>query len=107
MKNNQKLISITREDLPPGYQAVQSSHALIDFILAYPQIAQKWHSESNYLIQVSVKNEEELRLLKDKIHSKGLKYIAFYEPDLENQLTAIAIEPCELSKKMISNYPLL
>lgn len=56
---------------------------------------------------MSVENEEKLRLLKDKIHSKGLKYIAFYEPDIENQLTAIAIEPCELSKKMISNLPLM
>lgn len=104
---NQKLISITRADLTSGYQAVQSSHALIDFCFKYPDVATTWHNNSNYLCQVVVKNEDELKKYVLKANKKGIKVVEFYEPDLENQLTAIALEPSNASKKLISNLPLM
>jgi len=42
-----------------------------------------------------------------KAKQRGIEYIEFYEPDINNELTAIALEPGEKSKKLISNLPLM
>ena len=104
---NQKLIVISREDLSPGYQAVQSAHAAINFQYQYPKIAKNWNSKSNYLIFLSCKSQDELIQYKNKFDLAGLLYTLFYEPDINNELTAIAIEPSEKTKKICSNLPLL
>lgn len=98
---------MTRRDLSPGYQAVQSSHALIEFILKHPELSGKWHEESNYLGQFSVADEEQLYLLLEKARSKGLKVVPFYEPDIDNQLTAIALEPTAEARRLTSQLPLM
>ena len=102
----QKLIIITRRDLSPGYQAVQSSHAGIDFQHQYPDIAQKWNKQSNYLIILSVDNEYQLNQYVNKFEVNNLKTTIFREPDIGNEITAIAVEPNEKSKKICSNLPL-
>ena len=103
---NQKLIIITRRDLHPGYQAVQSSHAGIDFQHQYPEIAKQWNEQSNYLIILSVENEVQLLKYLRKFKMYDLKTTTFREPDIGNQITAIAVEPSERSKKICSNLPL-
>ena len=103
---NSKLVIITRRDLSPGYQAVQSSHCGIDFQHQYPDIARKWNKESNYLIILSVENEEQLLLFLEKCEYYDLKTTTFREPDIGNQITAIAIEPSERTRKLTSKLPL-
>ena len=102
----QKLIVITRRDLSPGYQAVQSCHAAIEFQYEYPEIAREWNTNSKYLIFLSVENEEKLQKLLTKIQIRSIKYSTFFEPDIGNQLTAICIEPGQESQKLTSNLPL-
>ena len=104
---NQKLIVITRRDLSPGYQAVQSAHAAIEFQHEHSEIAKKWNTESKYLIFLSVENESELFHYLDKIKYYGIKYTTFTEPDIGNQLTAVCIEPSERSRKLVSRLPLI
>lgn len=87
-------------------QAVQSAHAAIDFILKYPEIASEWHKDSNYLVLVSVESEDKLRKLLDKAQLRDIKTLEFTEPDIGNQLTAIALEPSLQTQKLISNLPL-
>lgn len=109
MKNlqiNPKLVVVTRQDLSPGYQAVQASHASIQFQHEYPEISKKWHSESNYLALLSTKDEQSLNNLIEKCQSKGLNVSVFTEPDIDNQITAIAIEPSIETQKICSNLPL-
>ena len=111
MKNKEhgqiaKLIVITRQDLSPGSQAIQASHAAIDFQHDHPEISKVWNINSNYLVFLSVKNEKSLLKFLYKIKSANLKYTVFNEPDLKNQLTAVAIEPSEQAGKMCSNLPL-
>lgn len=97
---------ITRKDLSPGYQAVQAAHAAIEFQHEHPEIAKQWNTESKYLVFLSVPNEQSLLKLLIKAQDCNLNYSAFYEPDIGNQLTAIAIEPSEKSMKLCSNIPL-
>ena len=103
---NQKLVIITRQDLHPGYQAVQSAHAGIDFQHEYPEIAKQWNKQSNYLIILSVENEEQLFLCLEKFNYYNLKTTAFREPDIGDELTAIAVEPSPRTKKLTSKLPL-
>ena len=80
---------------------------MIDFVLKYPADSLAWHKQSNYLCQLSVENEEALYKLMDKADIKGIKYVAFREPDLDNQLTAICFEPTVAAKKLTSSLPLM
>jgi Peptidyl-tRNA hydrolase PTH2 len=85
---------------------VQSSHAAIEFQHEHPEIAKEWNTNSKYLIFLSVENEQKLKFFLEKIKFYDLKYSTFFEPDIGNQLTAIAIEPGERTQKLTSNLPL-
>jgi len=37
---------------------------------------------------------------------ENIKYSVFKEPDIDNQVTAIALEPSDLTRKLCSNIPL-
>lgn len=101
-----KLTTVTRRNIIPGSQSVQSAHSAIQFIFEHPEISTQWFKEP-YLIQLSVENEAELHELIRKIKKSNLKYSVFREPDLNNQITSIAIEPSEKSRKLVSNLPLM
>ena len=105
--NNHKLITVTRRDLTPGYQSVQSSHAIVNFAIHHPDLFKQWHEQSNYLAQLSVENLSQLSLLCSKLDDKGILYVPFYEPDLDNQLTAICIEPTDAARRITSSLPLM
>lgn len=104
---NKKLIVITRNDLTPGQQSSQSVHSVTNFIFEHPTIASDWHKTSKYLVLLSVKDEAELLSLVNKLDQKGIVYSKFYEPDFNNELTSITIEPSEKSRKATSSLPLL
>lgn len=106
IKNN-KLITITRNDLNIASQAVQAGHAAIQFQHEYPEISKNWIETSNYLVYLAVKTEKELWGLKRKAESFGLKVTSFTEPDFGDVLTAITLEPCIKSRKLTSSIPLL
>lgn len=101
-----KLIVITRKDLSPGYQAIQAAHAAIEFQHEHPKIAKEWNTYSKYLIFLSVENEKALYQLLEKIKYKDIKHTIFTEPDIGDQLTAVCIEPGEISRKLVSRLPL-
>lgn len=97
---------ITRQDLDPGYQAVQSIHAAIQFKFEHPEISQHWFEKSNYLGLLSVANEAELIQLLERAAQNGIQFSVFREPDINDQITAIAIEPGSKSKKLCSHLKL-
>ena len=90
-----------------GYKAVQSTHAAINFTFEHPTRAGPWFKESNYLVQLEVKDEGELKDLIRKCERLNLYYTVFREPDIGDEITAIAIEPSPLSEKLVKNLPLL
>ena len=100
------MVVVTRRTLSTGYQVAQSVHAAFGFAVKYPKLVEVWDKISKYLVCVSAKDEDELKKLALKCEARGLRFFVFKEPDLDNQVTAIAIEPSEMTQKLISNYPL-
>jgi hypothetical protein len=97
---------IGREDLGAGYMSVQAIHAAIQFQHDHPEFASAWHQQSNYLGFLSVNSEEELQNLIDRASAQNIPISVFREPDIDNQITAIALAPCRQSKKLCSQLPL-
>ena len=97
---------VTRRDLDPGYQLVQSAHAIANFVIYNPVEAKKWHEESNYIVSLSTENEQSLKNLISKLESKEITHVVFREPDIDNQITAVAIAPCDETRRLTSSFPL-
>jgi hypothetical protein len=102
-----KLVTVTRTDIPEGYQAVQSTHAAIDFVFEHPSRAGPWHKASNTLVMLTVKDTRALIHLMRKCDYLSLAYTVFREPDIGNQITAICMEPHPEVYKMVQKLPLL
>lgn len=86
---------------------MQASHAAIQFIYEHPQIAKQWYDLSKYLVFLSVKNLEELSYLVERLDQRDITISKFYEPDLRNELTAIALEPTKRARRVVGDLPLL
>ena len=90
-----------------GVQSLQSGHAAIDFQHQFPTEAKEWQTKSNYLVFLTVADEQELIKLISKAILCGIKHTIFREPDINNEITAVAFEPSEMAKKLTSSCPLL
>lgn len=97
---------MTRRDLHPGAQAAQLVHAAQQFEKEHFDVQNEWFNKSNYIVLLSCENEESLKQLLLKAHTRGIKCSAFVEPDRDNELTSVAFEPSELTAKLCSSYPL-
>lgn len=106
MKKGDKLYLITRRDISPGYQAVQSCHAMRQFVNDHPEIDNVWFKQSNYIVLLSVESEKELAQLYVQALEKGIKSACFFEPDINDQMTAIALEPGIKSNNMCKKLQL-
>lgn len=104
---SEKLRVVTRRDLPLGTQALQSGHAAIDFQYQHPVEAQEWQTKSNYLVFLTVADEQALIKLITKAILTGIKHTIFREPDLNNEITAVAFEPSDATRRLTSSCPLL
>lgn len=88
-----KMYVVVRSDLSPGLQIAQSCHALQLFAYQYNEITSYWYKESNNLVVLQAPNKEELARLGYELSKKGVEVSMFREPDLDNELTAIAVAP--------------
>jgi len=77
-----------------------------EFVSSHPDIDQDWYNNSNYLALLSVENENEIHWFIDRANAQGIKYATFKEPDLDNQVTAMVLEPGKHSKKLCAKLPL-
>ena len=84
----------------------QAVHAAIQFANDYPDEQGKWFKASNTVVVLETKDEQSLHKLIQKLDINGLKYSKFFEPDIGNALTAIAIVPSPHAKRYCSNLPL-
>ena len=80
-------------------------HGAHEFIEEHPTEYKAWLSNP-YIGLLSVKDEQELFQLRDKLQEKGIKVSSFYEPDMNDQLTSITVEPGKESARWLSSLPL-
>ena len=86
---------IVRRDLPKIQQVVQAAHVTMVLGQLTPK---KQHdaTRQNFCI-FGADNESELAEIRSRLLENGIKIAEFYEPDIGNQLTAIATEPLRKS----------
>lgn len=91
MKDTQvKLVTVTREDFPKkGYIVPQTTHSVTKFAHEFPEKFKDWYENSQYVVCLSVPNENHLKKLYEKLKWRDADVVAFTEPDIGNQLTAI------------------
>ncbi len=93
-----KLYVIVRKDLSISQQAVQAGHALAEYLLA-GLFCRRWKNET--LIYLGVKGLNQLNNLKNKLDFLEVPYVEFREPDLNDEVTAIATDIyCEKFDKL-------
>jgi peptidyl-tRNA hydrolase len=100
-----KLYLVTHAHLSAGYQTAQIAHAVADFIQTNPEIANKWHTISNSLIVLEAEDAVGLSAIQDEATRRGIVTTGFREPDLGDELTAVAFAPGEATRKLLSNLP--
>jgi len=94
---------VTREDIDPGYQIAQSCHAMRQFTEEHPELDSEWFAVSNYVACLSVPTEKDLEDLLRRAQEKGIPASSFKEPDIDNQLTAIALAPGDAARRLCSS----
>ena len=78
---------VVRRDLTPSQQAVQGGHALAQFLLHHNT---EWKNET--LIYLGVKGRYQLLNIMDKLEWLEINYAQWCEPDMNNELMAIATD---------------
>lgn len=97
-----KLFVLVRSDLPKNYQAVQAGHAVAEFLIDWPSC---WKNE--ILIYLRVKDEAELTMWNQRFGEIGVYQSPFQEPDLNNEITALAVISTPETERMLLNMRLV
>lgn len=80
-----KMFVLVVSDLTPAQQAVQSGHALAQFLIEHRD--HHWNNQT--LVYLVVNGDYELQLAKRRIDFNDYSFSCFWEPDLEGRMTAI------------------
>lgn len=83
-----KLYVIVRKDLSVSQRAVQAGHVVAQFLLYGP--FSRWNNGT--LIYLGIKNLRNLEKLMYQLKDNNIIYTEFHEPDLNNEITAIATD---------------
>lgn len=102
IETNNKLYILVSNRLNPIYGAVQGGHAIAQFLIEHPN--SEWKNNTVVYLSCDIDNflnrqKKRHQLLKDELHS------VFKEPDLDNQITAIACY--KIPQKYVKNLKLL
>ncbi len=98
---------MVRDDLSPGQQLVQTAHAVADFSVEHPEAFNSWKHGSNYLCCLNL-TPDRLTSLTKVLTNLMVRHTVFREPDIGNEITAIAIEalPKTMHTKIFKHFKL-
>lgn len=91
---------VVRKDLRSSYKAVQAGHALAEYLLRY---GTTWSNGT--LVYLQVECELALLELVEELRGRNLTFSLFREPDIGNEVTAIAC--CPEDGDIFGHLPLL
>lgn len=95
---------MVRTDLPANIQLVQSCHAVAESARFFIPTTM----EHPHFVVCGVKNEAAIRKAHHQIQNQGIRCRAFFEADLDNQMTAFATEPIyDAQRRVFRNFQLL
>jgi hypothetical protein len=97
------LYIIIRTDLTPGQKLAQACHVAFSFCQENQEVTHHWINISNYICLLESNNIEHLF---DQAKMWNIKCSSFREPDLDYMMTALALEPGPLTKKLCNKLPL-
>lgn len=98
------MYGIVRNNISNAQRAVQLGHAVIEAGRTFLKQNDKHPS----LIYCVVKSEAKLLKLSKELYDNGIKFKTFREPDMNNEITAIATEPLSYkNKNILKRYQLL
>lgn len=88
-------------------QIAQVAHVTAEYAKQHPNSFNQWY-DSKYIIVLSVPSLIELKSLRQNLLNEGVLLSDFYEPDINDELTAIAVLPehYEQAKKYLGHLPL-
>lgn len=101
-----KMYVLVRQDLDETYRCVQGTHSVCQYALEafkcspHNTLFRTWNNQT--IVFLGVRNYQHLKQWKDTINNLGIFHIPFHEPDLDNQLTAIA---CIHTGEIFSKLP--
>lgn len=97
-----KLYVVVRGDIPKPNQVAQLCHGVAEWCKRWQFYGnEEWNNQT--VVCVRVKNLQELILWKRKLEMKGIDFAAFYEPDINDEMTVLA---CHTSKNIFSKLEL-
>lgn len=96
-----KLYVVVKQALLAGLKIPQALHAFRAFQTAFPVLENYWHQEHNNIVVLQV---EDLEALTGRLEAANLRLAKFREPDRDDELTAICVEPN--AQRMLSNLAL-
>lgn len=80
-----KMYVVVRNDLSPSQRAVQAGHALSEWLL---DDSETWKNQT--LVYLTARNKDHLENIIYDLQWSDTKYTQFNEPDIDNEVTAIA-----------------
>jgi peptidyl-tRNA hydrolase len=95
-----------RSDLSSGLQLAQAVHAAFQFFAEWPSLARAWTEDSNFLVVVAVPDELALADLAARAVEEGIARTIVREPDLDNTITAVALQPGAEARRLCAQLPL-
>lgn len=96
-----KLFVIVGPMLNAGLLAAQAIHGFRAFVGDYPHIEQYWHQEYNNIV---VLEDTDIPSLAEKLEKMGFRVSRFTEPNLDDAMTSICVEPA--AERHLSSLPL-
>lgn len=107
-----KLYLVTRADLRHGSQAAQLVHGMASFARDYPEAFDAWQRTSNTVVCLAVEDEPTLNELlrhatrASEASETRLAISTFHEPDFDDELTCVVLEPVAVSSELCKGIPL-
>ena len=86
-----KMYVLVRKDLDTTYRSVQGGHAISEYsVLGDQELYRKWFTYYKTMVFLGIPNERVMEMWTQRLTRHNKNWVGFREPDLKDQLTAVA-----------------